>query len=190
MNRVRQDHLRNSTDAWYCVRTQPKHEHIAAAHLRRTCELDVFCPKLRIRKPTKRGAVWFVEALFPGYVFARFNWVEDCQRVKGTNGVSTVVTFGAAPPVIEDRVIESLRAEFDAEEVHEVPQTLEVGQTITIAGGAFHGLEATVLRVMSPPTRVHVLLEMLGGTTRAEVPVQNIARNDAYTPPHRLKASR
>ena len=189
MNLVSQDHLRSSTDAWHCVRTQPKHEHIAAAHLRRTCGLDVFSPKLRIRKPTRRGAVWFVEALFPGYVFARFNWVEDCQRVKGTNGVSTVVTFGAAPPVIEDRVIESLRAEFDAEEVHEVPQTLEVGQTITIAGGAFHGLQATVLRVMSPPTRVQVLLEMLGGATRAEVPMQNIAREDEFTPPHRLKVA-
>src|SRR5829696_5862388 len=121
MKLARQDHLRTPTDAWHCVRTQPKHEHIAAAYLRRGCDIDVFSPKLRIQKATRRGAVWFVEALFPGYVFARFDWVSDCHRIRGTNGVSTVVTFGSAPPIIEDQIIESLRAEFDSEEVHVVP---------------------------------------------------------------------
>ena len=174
-------------EAWHCVKTQPKHEHIAAAHLRRTCGLNVFCPKLRLRKATRRGNVWFVEALFPGYLFARFDWVTDGQRVKGSNGVSTIVNFGKAPPPIPDAVIDALRAQFDAEEIHEVPESIDVGQTITIAGGAFHGLEATVLRVMAPSARVQVLLEILGGATRVEIPIENVARDGITRAPAGLQ---
>ena len=33
---------------WYCLRSQPKHEHIAAAQLRRSMGIEVFCPRVRI----------------------------------------------------------------------------------------------------------------------------------------------
>ena len=33
---------------WYCVRTKPKHEHIAAGNLARQAGLEVFCPRLRL----------------------------------------------------------------------------------------------------------------------------------------------
>lgn len=60
--------------AWFCLRSQPKHEKIAATHLLRTIAgIEVFSPRLRIRRQTRRGVVWFVEALFPGYLFARFD---------------------------------------------------------------------------------------------------------------------
>jgi transcriptional antiterminator RfaH len=167
-----------ATLAWHCVRTQPKHEHIAAAHLRKTLHLEVFNPKLRVRRATRRGAVWFIEALFPGYIFARFDWVAHSQQVRGSQGVSTLVTFGTVAPVIPDGIIQSLRAEFDAREVHEVPDTLRDGDIVTIAGGAFHGLQATVLRVLAPTARVQVLLDILGGTTKVDVPLQNVTREE------------
>ena len=40
---------------WYCLRTQPKHEHIAAAQLRRAQGLEVFCPRVRLRSAPGRG---------------------------------------------------------------------------------------------------------------------------------------
>src|SRR5256885_9917179 len=46
-----------ATEAWYCARTQPKHEHIAAANLRKRLGLDVFHPRLRLERATRRGAV-------------------------------------------------------------------------------------------------------------------------------------
>ena len=56
---------------WYCARTQPKHEHIAAAGVARKLDLEVFHPRLRIEKATRRGVVRFVEPLFPCYIFVR-----------------------------------------------------------------------------------------------------------------------
>ena len=164
-----------STVCWYCVRTQPKHEHIAAAHLRRNCGLEVFAPRLRIRKATRRGAVWFIESLFPGYIFARFDWAGQAHEVRGGHGVSTLVTFGSLVPVIPQAVIEALRAQFDEDELHEVADPIKPGDVVTIAGGAFHGLDAVVLRVMEPNARVQVLLDILGGETPVEIPMQNVA---------------
>jgi transcriptional antiterminator RfaH len=161
--------------AWFCVRTQPKHEQIAAAHLSRISEIEVFNPKLRIRRATRRGAVWFVEALFPGYLFARFDWDSKSQTVRGTPGVSTLVAFGPVVPVVPDAVVEALRSQFDETESHEIPDQFQNGDSVTIAGGPFHGLQATVLRVMSARDRIQVLLDILGGDKPVEISTGQVA---------------
>ena len=73
---------------WYCVKTQTKREHIAAEHLRTLEEVEVFCPRLRYRKATRRGKIWWVEALFPGYLLARFDLVANERAVTYTQGVA------------------------------------------------------------------------------------------------------
>jgi transcriptional antiterminator RfaH len=160
---------------WLCLRSQPKHEHIAAAHLRRMVEeIEVFCPRLRIRRRTRRGATWFVEALFPGYLFARFNPSRSMLLVKSVPGVQKVVGFGMRIPAISKEVIQDLRTHFDQSEVHEVMDELEPGQEITIAGGPLHGLSAAVLNVRSSAGRVQVLLEMLGRCTPVEISIDQV----------------
>jgi len=49
--------IEGSAFAWYCARTKPKHEHIVAAGLKRNLGLEVFHPRLRIERPTRRGVV-------------------------------------------------------------------------------------------------------------------------------------
>jgi len=41
---------------------------------------------LRFRKLTQRGPVWFVEAMFPGYLFARFNYPTQRRAVESSHG--------------------------------------------------------------------------------------------------------
>ena len=57
------------TPLWFCLRAQPKREHLAALGLRRQLNVPCYAPRLRFRKMTRRGAVWFVEAMFPAYSF-------------------------------------------------------------------------------------------------------------------------
>jgi hypothetical protein len=52
---------------WFCLRAEPKREHLAATALRRRFGIECLSPRLRFRKLTRRGPVWFVEAMFPGY---------------------------------------------------------------------------------------------------------------------------
>jgi transcriptional antiterminator RfaH len=163
---------------WLCLRSQPKHEHIAAKHLRQMVEgIEVFCPRLRIRRQTRRGAAWFVQALFPGYLFARFDPRQSMLHVRAVPGVQTVVSFGTRVPCIPPETIAELRNHFDTEEFREVVEEIESGDEVAIAGGPFHGLTAAVINVRSPSGRVQVLLEMLGRCTPVELPREQLIVN-------------
>ena len=81
---------------WFCVRTQTKREHIAAGHLRELEAVEVFCPRLRYRKATRRGKIWWVEPLFPGYLLAKFNLAEMERAVTFCQGVRGLVRFDAS----------------------------------------------------------------------------------------------
>jgi transcriptional antiterminator RfaH len=155
--------------AWYCLRSQPKHEHIAAAHLSNEEHIEVYLPRIRFKRSTKRGPVWFTEALFPNYLFARFELAADLRRLRHSRGVSGVVHFGEHWPFIPDAVIDELRATVGSDEVHVVREELKPGEKVLISGGTFHGLQAVVSRVMPARERVAVLLEFLGRQTVVEL---------------------
>lgn len=155
--------------AWYCVRTQPKHEHIAAGHLKKEPDTEVFLPRIRFKRSTRRGPVWFTEALFPNYLFARFDLAVCLRRLHHLRGVRGVVHFGDQWPTIPDRVIAELRATVGSDQVHVIPEELQPGEAVQISGGMFHGLTAVVSRIMPARERVAVLLEFLGRQTTVEL---------------------
>src|SRR5260370_42339360 len=80
--------------ASFCVRTQPKHEHIAAAHLRNEGGIEVYLPRIRFKRSTRQGPVWFTEALFPNYLFARFALKAALRLVQHARGGPGVGHFG------------------------------------------------------------------------------------------------
>jgi len=155
--------------AWYCLRSQPKHEHIAAAHLSRDLAVEVFLPRIRFKRATRRGAVWVTEALFPNYLFARFDLADSLRKVCHGRGVRGVVHFGTRWPTVPDPVVESLRTALGGDNLHLIPDEFAPGDSVRITGGVFHGLEAVVTRAMPGKERVAVLLEFLGRQASVEV---------------------
>jgi transcriptional antiterminator RfaH len=162
--------------AWFCLRTQPKHEHIAATHLRRYEQIEVLNPRVRYARATRQGPIWVTEALFPNYLFAKFDWKTSLNRIHYSNGVSGIVHFGNRWPTIPEAVIEELRRLVGNEGIHDLGERIREGETVTIAGGTFHGLEAVVNRVMPGRERVTVLLDFLGRQTTVEVSANSIVR--------------
>lgn len=151
--------------AWFCLRSHPKREHIAAAHLRKISEVEVYCPRFRTRKATRRGVVTFIENLFPNYLFAKFDAKLLLDTVKHSPSISTIVHFGNRLPKVPDEVIIDLRASFPDDEIIDCDRHVEPGDDVTIGDGPFMGMKATVLRVMTPFQRVEVLLDLLGRAT-------------------------
>src|SRR5215471_15642442 len=98
-----------SEAAWFCIRTHLKHEHIAAAHLRLISGVEVFNPRLRLLRSTRRGRVWMIESLFPNYLFARFALESKLEKVRYTPSVTNVLRFGATVPSIPDPVVRGLQ---------------------------------------------------------------------------------
>jgi transcriptional antiterminator RfaH len=167
----------NGSASWFCVRTQPKHEHIAEAHLARTGQVTVFHPRIRFSRPTRRGPVTVVESLFPNYLFARFDWDQCLNLVQYTSGVSGVVHFGSNWPTLPDSAIDNLRSLFGTESVRWIPSAPEVGETVLLCNGVFEGLDAVVTRVLPGGQRVAVLLHILGRQSSVEVKTADVIRN-------------
>lgn len=155
--------------AWYCVRTKPKHEHIAAAGLTRNLGLEVFHPRMRLERSTRRGVIRVIEPLFPCYIFARCAIADFADEIRYTNGVSSLVHFGQRISVVPDPVIDELRDCFEDAEPMPVEERLRPGDEVTVTGGAFMGGSAIVLRVLPARRRVQILLDILGRPTLVEV---------------------
>src|SRR3954454_1564060 len=122
----------SSSPRWFCIRTQPKHEHIAAAHLKKEADIEVYLPRIRFKRATRQGPVWFTEALFPNYLFARFDLAACLRRVHHARGVRGVVHFGEQWPAIPDAIIDELRATVGAEQVHVISDEVQPGETVVI----------------------------------------------------------
>ncbi len=165
---------------WYCVRTKPKSEHLAAAHVRRLTleemDIEVFCPRIRFQKATARGKVWFVEALFPGYLFARFDLATEMRAVQAQPSVSGILHFGDMYPSIDARLLMELREEFGDDELRQIAARIQEGDEVEIVDGALKGLTVVVSRLLPGKERVRILMEWLGEDREAEVSLHAVAR--------------
>ena len=158
-----------TTRAWFCIRTQPKSEHIAAGHMRTFEDVEVYCPRLKFRRMTRRGPVWFTEALFPGYLFARFVPMESQREVAAARGVTTIVRFGEFPAAIPDETIAALREHMGEEDCKTIDDEVREGDNVTITDGIFKGLMTVVTQLTPASERVRVLVEFLGECREVEV---------------------
>ncbi|MBC8148133.1 MAG: transcriptional activator RfaH [Verrucomicrobiaceae bacterium] len=163
---------------WYVLRSQLKRERLAAANLRRLEGVEVFLPRLRYQKTTRRGRVWWVEPLFPGYLLAKFSYLELSRAVTYTAGVSRIVTFGDDTPAVPDQFVKDLQAEVarhqtDDEEIV-VNWKVEVGDEVELAEGPFKGMEGRVVEVRPGAERVSLLLEFLGESKPVEVSLYSL----------------
>jgi transcriptional antiterminator RfaH len=161
---------------WFCLWSQPKHEHIAAAHLRKMSEVEVFLPRIRFRRATRQGTAWVTEALFPGYLFARFNWQTSLRQVQHARGIHGVVHFGERWPTVSHEIIEELKRAVGTTELHTIATEFVPGDAVQVAAGTLRGLCAVVLRVMPSRERVAVLMEFLGRQTMIELGADSIIK--------------
>jgi transcriptional antiterminator RfaH len=162
---------------WFCVWSQPKHEHIAAAHLRAMEGVQVFLPRIRFQRSTRLGVAWVTEALFPGYLFARFDWRDSLRRVQSANGVRGVVRFGEHWPEIPEQVIAELQQVMGTDELQTISPEVCSGDHVRITGGVLRGLRAVVSRLMPSGERVGVLLDFLGRQTLVEMTASSLLKD-------------
>lgn len=154
--------------AWFCARTQPGRQNVAAAHLR-SFGVEVFNPQFITRKAARAGVIWKSAPLFPNYLFARFNFVADYRRVNYGFGMSGLVRFGGRYAEVREADLSVLRSTWGASEALTLDSSVAPGDRVRLSGSLFHGVEAEVLCLLPGRQRVKVLLDFLGGPTEAEV---------------------
>lgn len=168
--------------AWFCVRSRPKHEHITAAYFREKLGIEVYLPRVRFKRNTVRGLIWFEEALFPTYLFARFNLLECFCQVHHGHGARGIVHFGNHWPTIPESWIDELRQTIHDDEPHVLGEMFEPGDAVVICRGPLVQLEGVVTRVMPGKMRVAVLLEFLGRQTMVEFGMSDLLKTEEGRP--------
>lgn len=158
------------TAVWYCLRSKTKREHIAAAFVDQQCGIEVFAPRIPVWRKTRQGRKVFVEALFPGYFFARFAWGASGRRILATQGVTGIVRFGSNVPEIPATTIRDIRAAVtEVTSSDESGAGLEEGEIVEVLSGCFKGTVATVQEATRGTDRVSVLIEFLGRSLTVNV---------------------
>ena len=154
---------------WYCVKTRTRQELTAKRRLQSDLGIEVFCPLLKFERVRSSGRVRVTEAMFPGYIFAKFPYDALCRQVAASNGVSAVVSFGGIPAIVDEGIIQELRSVIGDAETVEISSAVRVGEEVQVVDGPFKGIRAVVTQVMPARARVTVLLELLGMVREVEV---------------------
>ena len=141
--------------------------------------MEVFNPRVRFTRRTHHGETTVTEAMFPNYLFARFDWKTSLNRVHYSPGVSGVVHFGDKWPTIPDAAIEEIRSSLGHEGVHLIEDEPKVGEEVELADRAFAGWQAVIARYMPGSQRVTLLMHLLGRQTAVEVAVHAVIRKTA-----------
>jgi transcriptional antiterminator RfaH len=173
---------------WYAVRTQTRREHLAAKHLREVEGVEVLCPRLRYRKATRRGKIWWIEPLFPGYILARFPRLELERAVSYCHGVRGLVRFGDQIPAVPDAFVERIRQEIalydqSTGDCITLQPQITTGEEVEVAHGPLQGMRGPVLEILPGKERVRVLLEFLGQPQRIEIDLFSILLPRKPLPP-------
>ncbi len=163
--------VEDTKERWYVVRSQTKREQAAAGYVRRELGLEVVAPQIRYTKVTRRGKVLWREAMFPGYLFVKFDREVDEKAVCYAPGVLKVLRFGDYVPDIEASFVLGLSDLVGDEGVLDLAHSVELGQECEMADGAFKGSVGEVVEVLPGGERVLLLMEMIGGERLVEVDI-------------------
>jgi len=165
--------VNDTLPAWYCLRTQTKREHIASTILSKIDGVETFCPRVSQVKKIRTGKKRFVEAMFPGYLFAKFDFRENYRRVVHSQGVTRLVQQGDRR-IIPEPIIRDLMASVPEGVIEAPDPSIEPGAEIEMVSGSLKGLNGKVLAQLPAQRRVQILLDFLGREITVAVSQEDI----------------
>jgi transcriptional antiterminator RfaH len=160
--------------AWFCVKSKPRQEAVAARNLRALGDVELIFPRVRRTRRGHDRNREVVEPLFPGYVFVRFDPAETQGSVRSTRGVLHLVEKEGKPVRVDDAVIAELLALGPDAILSALDGELPVGAKVRIVRGIFAGSEGEVLRLATPEKRIAVLLALLGSEQPVELDADDV----------------
>jgi transcriptional antiterminator RfaH len=160
---------------WACAQLQTNRERLAL-HCLGLAGFQTYMPRLRVRRltPTRRVAET-TPALFPGYAFI---WIElQWHEARWQPGVIRLVLDGEQPARVPEGVIDEIRSR-ERDGLVELPKPppvsrLKLGTRVRVQEGPMRGCIG-ILAALRPRERVMVLLQMLGGERRVELPQEAV----------------
>ena len=143
---------------WHVVHTKPRQEAIAEVFLSQS-GIETFYPKIAPGKP-----------LFTGYIFTKFDEETQQRLVKYSKGVGSIVSFGDKPALVDESLIEAMKARIKDGFVHLDPPSFKKGEKVEIKEGPLEGVVGIFDSRVKDSDRVIILLNAIASQSRVVVP--------------------
>jgi transcriptional antiterminator RfaH len=156
---------------WAVARLAPHQERLALNHLARA-GFATYLPRLREWRRSHGRKIETRPPLFPGYAF--FVVESQWHAARWSIGVLGLIMDGLRPARVADGVISEIRAR-ERNGLVELPRRegLKVGDQVRVLVGPLQG-QLGLYQGQRPHERVLVLLALLGGQQRVELPKDSI----------------
>jgi transcriptional antiterminator RfaH len=161
---------------WYAVHTHAREELKALANLRRQGYVAYLPRYLKLRRHARRIEK-IAAPLFPRYLFAlvdesRQSW----SAIRNTFGVSQIVCNGNQPVPVSERIIDAIRGRENESGLVALNDTggFSSGDALRIVDGPMCDQDA-IFDCMTDENRVTVMLNLLGRSIRATLPLDAVA---------------
>jgi transcription antitermination factor NusG len=128
---------------WYAIRIHSRLGSVAAATLRGK-GYEEFLPLYRSRRRWSDRTKELELALFPGYLFCRFDVSDRLMPILTTPGVIGIVGAGKTPIPVDDEEIEAIRVVLRSGLAAQPWPFLPVGSKVYIEGGPLAGVEGII----------------------------------------------
>ncbi len=147
---------------WYCLHTKPQKEALTALYLNESLGLETYFPQLKRQRVIRRVRRTVMSALFPRYLFCRFDAAYQYRSVRYAPDILDVVRFGEQPTVVNEAIIDDLKSwAGEGVDLISIEPQLKAGERVIISQGPMQGLEAVILQERNDRDRVAVLLGVL-----------------------------
>jgi transcriptional antiterminator RfaH len=158
---------------WCAARLLSKREAYAT-HCLGVAGFTTYLPRLRERRTVRGRKVDVRPPLFPGYIFILI--VLQWHAARWAPGVAHVIMDGVTPARVPDGVIDEIRSR-ERDGLIELPKPpgLTRGDRVRIVRGPFSD-HLALYQGQTSHDRVAVLLQLLGGRQRTELPASAIER--------------
>ena len=136
------DEARMKAYPWYALQVRARHEITAADYLAGK-GYECFLPQRKCRKQWSDRIKEVEAALFPGYLFCRFN-VENRLPILTTPGVMRVVGYNRIPTAVDEYEIGAIRRLVTSGIQNQPCSFLQIGERVRIESGPLAGVEGSL----------------------------------------------
>lgn len=168
----------SSTAHWFCIKSKPRQEAVAARHLKNLGEVEVVFPRVRRTRRGHEKNQLVIEPLFPGYLFIKFVPEDYHGSVRSTRGVLHLVSKNGKAVEVDSQVIAELQALGPEGILSLLDAELKLGSKIKVIRGIFAGSEGEVIKLANSQKRIAVLMSLLGAEQAVELSSEDIAPLD------------
>ncbi|TCP58759.1 transcriptional antiterminator RfaH [Rhodovulum bhavnagarense] len=167
-----------STD-WHLLMCRPNQNHIAERSLTRL-GFDVFMPRHEVERRWRGRVRTEIRPVFAGYLFLATtpdwpNW----HKARSAPGVCRLIgTAQAGPACVPPQIIAGLMSRCDDDGLlRPAIDALSVGDKVRVISGPFRDFVTSVEQI-DPDRRIHVLLDLLGRPTRAQLDPEMVMKQE------------